>query len=287
MTILRSFLGLTVLVTVGCMPPQSASNMQSNNPLGPSFWVIPTPSDDDGLLGRTFGRPPDTALSLEEQSQPNPCAEKLAEARLVEMPNNYENAIDVKTVAGGGAMLGMFGFSADASMATHLLYKVKTQKKMSRLDTQEYVECCQTANCGWGYVSALIYGEGEYASGQQADVAAQGNYQIYSGGGSHSYKLLNKRNIKGYLAAVITAHNRSEAVQACASDQEWAGIECVKKGEIQEQQAKCRGNLGMMNMLQANQVDDGDEEAGANIEQIMKMMQQQACDWLDRHKQPR
>jgi hypothetical protein len=287
MSIHRPLLALAVLATASCMPPQSASNMQTNNPLGPSFWVIPTPSDDDGLLGRTFSRPPDTALSLEEQSQPNPCAEKLAEARIVDMTNSYENAIDVKTVAGGGAMLGMFGFSADASVATHLLYKVQTQRKQSRLDTHEYVECCQTANCGWGYVSALIYGEGEYASGQKADVAAQGNYQIYSGGGSHSYNLLNKRNIKGYLAAVITAHDRSQAVQACASDQEWAGIECVKKGEIQEQQSKCRGNLGMMNMLQAHQGDEDDEEAGASVEQLMKMMQQQACDWLDRHKQPR
>ncbi len=270
----------------GCMPPHSASDMQTNNPLGPSFWVIPTPSDDDGLLGRTFGRPPDTALSLEEQSKPNPCADKLAEARIVDMPNSYENAIDVKTTAGGGAMLGMFGFSADASMATHLLYKVKTQRKLARLDTQEYVACCQTEKCGWGYVSALIYGEGEYASGQHVDVSAQGNYQIYSGGGSHSFRLLNKRNIKGYLAAVITAHNRDEAVQACASDQEWSGIECVKKGEIQEQQAKCQGNFGMLNLLQNTTDDEMGKEAGNQTQVLMKMMQQQACDWLDKHKQP-
>ncbi len=279
--------GLALLVLSACMPPQSAADMQTNNPLGPSFWVIPTPSDDDGLLGRTFGRPPDTSLSLEEQSRPNPCADKLAAARSIEMPNSYENAIDVKTAAGGGAMLGLFGFSGDASAATHLLYKVKTQRKQSRLDTQEYMECCKTADCGWGYVSALIYGEGEYASGQQVDVAAQGNYQIYSGGASHSYRALNKRSIKGYLAAVITAHDRSQAVQACAPDQEWAGIECVKKGEIQQQQAKCRGEFGVMNMLQGAAGDDDKEAGGAQLQQVMQMMRDQACQWLDQHKQPR
>ncbi len=263
---------LVGVMASGCAPARSAADMQSDNPLGPSFWLIPTPSSDESLLGRSFHKPPDTALSLEEQSQPNPCGEFLAEATSSEMPNRYENAVDATTSAGGGGMLGLFGFSADASHATHLVYKVATKKKMTRMDTQEYVDCCKTKDCGWGYVSALIYGSGEYASATRTDVAAEGNYTVYSAGASHSYRAMNKRKISGYVAAVLTAHDRSKSVQACPPGHEWAKIECVEKGEIESQRAKCRGQRSSaLELLDVKEVDE--------------MVKKNACEWLTEHGQ--
>ena len=53
--------------TSGCGgPPGPANIMQKDNPLGPSFWIIPVPSDDESLLGRTFAAPPDPSKTLEE-----------------------------------------------------------------------------------------------------------------------------------------------------------------------------------------------------------------------------
>ncbi|MEZ4227476.1 MAG: hypothetical protein R3B13_41440 [Polyangiaceae bacterium] len=265
---------VVVSITLGgCAPARSASDMQSDNPLGPSFWLIPAPSTDDGLIGRRFRAPPDTALSLEEQSEANPCAEHLATAATAEMPNQYENAIDVKTTANAG-MLGLFGFSADASHATHLLYKVTTSEKLTRLDTAEYVACCKREECGWGYVSALIRGEGEYVSAQQTELSASGNYTVYSGGASHAFRALTRRRIHGYLAAVIVAHDRSQSVQACPPGHEWAKIECVEKGEIEAQRAKCSGKRSSaLELLDVREVDD--------------YVRTNACDWLDAHGQSR
>lgn len=266
-------LGFLVATGSACAPARSSADAQSDNPMGPSFWLIPVPSSDDSLLGRVFQKPPDTALSLEEQSQPNPCGDQLADVASAEMHNRYENAVDVSTRAGGSGLLGLFGFSADASHATHLVYKVSTQKKLGRIDTQAYVECCKAKDCGWGYVSSLIYGSGEYASATRTNVAAEGNYTVYSAGLSHSYSALNKRKVGGYVAAVLTAHDRSQSVQACPPGHEWAKIECVEKGEIESQRAKCQGQRSsVMELIDVKEVDQA--------------VKKNACSWLTEHGQP-
>jgi len=40
-------------------------------------------------------------------------------------------------------MLALYGFGAEVGKATHLLYKVDTSTKLSRIDTAEYQECCK------------------------------------------------------------------------------------------------------------------------------------------------
>jgi hypothetical protein len=267
---------VSLVGAAGCSP-RSPYDLQRDNPLGPSFWLNPAPSDDDGLLGRTFLKPPDTALTLEEQSRPNPCADKLLAAKLAEAPNKYENAIDVKSSASGGALLSLFGFSADFSSATHLVYKVNTQKKLTRLDTSEYETCCKTNQCGWGYVSSLIFGEGEYASAQETSASAGGSYTVVTLRGSTSFKILNKKDIKGFLAAVITAHDRSAAAQACSPDQEWLAVECVDKGVAARQRGWC--------------AEDGSKDPmwkdDPEMRRMEKEQQDRACRWLDDHKLPR
>lgn len=256
----------------------SAYDAQRDNPLGPSFWIVPTPSDDDGLLGRTFAKPPDTALTLEEQSSPNPCASKLAEKREAQMQNHYENAIDTKTSASAGGLLSLYGFSADAGTATHLVYKVSTTTKLTRLDTPEYQECCKEKGCGWGYVASLVRGEGEYAAATEASAQVSGNYSVITGGASRSFSVVHKKDIKGYLAAILVAHNRAEAAQACPPDRVWAKIECVPRELPGQQEQLCkRGNP---------QASDPMWKDNQQMLSLFKQQQESACNWVATHGGP-
>lgn len=256
----------------------SAYDAQRDNPLGPSFWIIPTPSDDDSLLGRTFAKPPDTALTLEEQSSPNPCAAKLAAVRESEMKNHYENAIDTKTSASASGLLSLYGFGADVGTATHLVYKVNTTKKVTRLDTSEYQECCKEKGCGWGYIASLVHGEGEYAAATEASAQVSGNYSVVSGSASRSFSVVHKKDIKGYIAAIIVAHNRSEAAQACSPDKVWAKIECVPKEMPGQQEEMCkRGNPQASNAMWKD---------NPQMLDLFKRQQDDACRWLANHGGP-
>ncbi len=261
------------------MPPQTGYDAQRDNPLGPSFWIVATPSNDDGLLGRTFARPPDAAFTLEEQSTPNPCGDKLLPRLVAQMPNHYENALATKETAHGGALLATYGFAADASHATHLLYKVTTSSKVTQLDTTEYQACCKERDCGWGYVQSLVLGEGEYAAGSEASAEVQGNYTVASGRAVRSFRVENKKAIKGYLAAVIVAHDRSQAVQACAAGYEWAAVECVPKGMLAEQEQLCRNGKP-----QASDPFWADNES---MLALFRREQVAACDWLAAHGGPK
>lgn len=267
------------LVAFGCVPPQTGYDVQGDNPLGPSFWIVATPGDDEGLLGRKLLRPPDSAFTLEEQSAPNPCASALLPPSRAQMPGHYENAVDTSMSARGSAVLASYGFGAQATGATHLLYKVSTSAKVTRLDTTEYEACCRQQDCGWGYVQSLVYGEGDYAAGSRSEAAARGNYTIASGGVEQSFRVSSKKSIRGYLAAVLVAHDRSQAVQACSAGKEWASFECLPKGALAESEKLCR---------------DGDPRVGDPFwadddDQLQRFRQEQlqACDFLSAHGGPR
>lgn len=246
--------------------------MQRDNPLGPSFWLVPAPSEDTGLLGRTFVRPPDATFSLEEQSQPNPCEAELRAPAPADMTNHYENAIDVSSSANGRALLGVYGFSGEAASASHLLYKVTTARKLTRLDTTGYVECCKTRACGWGYVSALVYGEGEYVSGRDGSASGSASYELVTAEGKTSYKALDRKQIRGWLAAVITAHDRSTAAHACGIDDVWASYECVPRDRIPQARNLC-----------ASDPNDPFWKDDPKMLYNLKERQETACRWLDDH----
>jgi hypothetical protein len=75
---------------------------------------------------------------------------------------------------------------------------------MARTDTNEYVACCREKGCGYGYVSALVYGDGEYATG--SDERVQGGVEIAFAGGEGRMRLslLHRRKVRGWLAALVT-----------------------------------------------------------------------------------
>lgn len=262
-----------VVLASACGEARSPYDVQKNNPLGPSFWLVPTPSEDTALLGRTFARPPDAAFSLEEQSQPNPCESELSAAAPADMSNHYENAIDVSASARGQALLGLYGFSGQAASGSHLLYKVTTAKKLTRLDTTAYVECCKTHACGWGYVSALVYGEGEYVSASHGSASGAASYQLVTVDGKTSYQALDKKQIRGWLAAVITAHDRNTVAHACPIDAVWAGYECVTRDMIPQARDLC-----------GSDANDPFWKDDPKMLHLLEERQQRACRWLDEHE---
>jgi hypothetical protein len=235
--------------------------------------LVAVPSENADLLGRVFVRPPDSSFTLEEQSAPNPCAEALSAAAPADMRNHYENAIDVSASAEGRALLGAYGFSGEAASASHLLYKITTAKKLTRLDTTPYVECCKTHECGWGYVSALVYGEGEYVSARSSRASGTAQYQLITAQGKASYEALDKKQIHGWLAAVLTAHDRKTAVHPCALDAEWAATECVPKEQIPF----------MRNMCASNDADRPFWKDSPDMQHQLRQQQADACRWLEEH----
>jgi hypothetical protein len=211
-------LGLTLLaatlVACGAPPtPRSASRSGGSagaSPLGPSYVLIPLPTEDDALLGRILPEMPTEGRSLEETARANPCLAKLSDAKATPLASSFEDAQELSFGAKAKALLGTFGFSGDAERATHFVYKLETSKRLARGDTAEYDACCKDKGCGYGYVSALIYGEGEYATGEESRTSAGVDVAMVSAGGSAKLKVLHRRKVKGFLAAVVTVTDRSK-----------------------------------------------------------------------------
>ncbi len=189
----------------GSVPvPRAAARGAEANPLGPSYVLVPLPTEDDALLGRILPGLPEPGRSLEETARANPCADKLSEAKQTPLASTFEDAQELAVGAKARATLGAFGFSGDVERATHFVYKLEAQKRAARSDTAEYDACCKEKGCGYGYVSALIYGEGEYATGEETTASASVEVAVAGGGGQARLKILHKRKVKGWIAAVVT-----------------------------------------------------------------------------------
>lgn len=206
-------------LVIGCGgPPALKSGGQDRagegNPLGPSYVLIPLPTEEASLLGRILPGVPEPGRSLEETARANPCAAKLNEPTTTPLANTFEDAQEVSASASAKAMLGAFGFSGDVNRATHFVYKLDTQKRTGMTDTAEYDACCKEKGCGYGYISALIYGEGEYSTGEETGGSGGVNVAaIGSASGAASLKILHKRKVKGWLAAVITVTDKKAGEQ--------------------------------------------------------------------------
>jgi hypothetical protein len=126
----------------------------------------------------------------------------------------YEDAQELAVGAKAGATLGLFGFSADVNHATHFLYKLTPVHKVLRADTTEYMTCCAEKGgnaCGYGYVQALVYGDGEYATGEET--AASGGVNVVSVGstsGNIALKVLHRKKVHGYFAIAVHPRDPSK-----------------------------------------------------------------------------
>jgi hypothetical protein len=194
-------------------PALSATAEQEASPLGPSYVLLPLPSEEETLLGRVLPELPQAGRSLEEISRPNPCAEALTGAKVTPLASTFVDAQEVSGNAQAKAMLGVFGFEGDASKASHFAYHLETTKRAALTDTTEYVKCCEENDgaCGVGFVSALVYGEGEYSTGEETSAQGAVTVPMAGAGGGVRLKVLHRRKVKGYLAALVTLTNKKSA----------------------------------------------------------------------------
>jgi hypothetical protein len=183
------------------------------SPLAPSCILIPRSVDDEALLGRVLLDVPENGRSLEEVSRPNDCGDKLGEKKEAPLVRSFE---DTEALAAGDkarAALRMFGLEEDAGAATHLYYKLDLERQVTRAATPEYLACCKDkGTCGYGFVSALAYGEGRYASA--VENSAEGSVDLPVAASARGFlkaNILHKRNVYGYVAAFVTV---ADGVQA-------------------------------------------------------------------------
>ena len=208
--------GIAALLATACggATPQprlgATSGEAQGSPLGPSYVLVPLPSEDESLLGRILHVTPEPGQSIEEISRPNPCAEFLGEAKTSPLANQYEDAQELAYGATAKATLGTFGFGADVKRASYFVYKLSTDRRIAQTDTTQYVACCKENDCGYGYVSALIHGEGQYSTATESAAEGGGNIGVASAEGYLNLKVINKRKVTGWLAALVTITDKSK-----------------------------------------------------------------------------
>jgi hypothetical protein len=173
--------------------------------------LLPLPSEDETLLGRVLAAPPEPGSALEDLARPNPCAEALEPRGETPLASVFEDASELSAGASVRAMLGAYGFGADADVATHFVYRLRVERKVQRADTTAYEECCRDQGCGYGFISALIYGRGLYATGEEVSASAEVDVAFASAQGTTRLKTLHRREVRGYLAAVIRVTDPARA----------------------------------------------------------------------------
>lgn len=207
---------LLSLLSTACgsvpQPRGSASSTAEGNPLGPSYVLLPLPSEDDSLLGRVLPQPPEPGRSLEETARANPCAEHLGERRETPLASRFSYAEELSGGARASALLGAFGFAADARRATHFVYSLSTDRRVGLVDTTAYAACCAEKGCGYGYVSALIHGQGSYSTGEEGRASASVDVPLVaSASGDVALSVLHEREVRGFVAALVTVTDPKEA----------------------------------------------------------------------------
>ena len=193
-------------------PLSPSARGERPSPLGSSWTLSPLPGDDDSLLGRVVDAVPGEGQSLDEVARPNPCADKLTPSRTLPSVATFEDAEELSFGAKGSAALGMFGFSGDAARATHFVYKLETDKRITSVDTAEYEACCRAKKgCGYGFVSALVYGTGEYATAEETSGSGGVSVAFAKAEGTAALKILHRRAVRGWVAAMIRVTDKDRA----------------------------------------------------------------------------
>ena len=192
------------------------------------------------MLGRVLAASPEPGRALEELTKPNPCAGQLSELRTSPLANTFEDVQKLAVGAQARAMLGTFGFHGDVQRASHFLYKLETSRRIARTDTAEYTECCRENDCGYGFVSALVYGDGEYATAEETSATGGADVAFASADGMLRARVLHRRKVHGFVAALVTVTDTRKGVAAgsfgpLGAIQEAAGIQEAELPETVKQ----------------------------------------------------
>jgi hypothetical protein len=203
---------LPFVMACGAVAPFHPLAPAASSALVPSSILIPRSVDDDALLGRVLLDVPESGRSLEEVSRPNDCGDKLGEKKEQPLVRTFEDTQELAPGAKARAALRMFGLEENAEAATHFYYKLDVERQVTRAATPEYLACCKDkGTCGYGFVSALAYGTGVYASAVENSVDGSAALPVEDARGFVKAKILQKRYVYGYVAAIVTT---AEGVQA-------------------------------------------------------------------------
>jgi hypothetical protein len=197
---------LSLATACGAAVPFHPGTPAGSSALGSSCILMPRSIEDDALLGRVLLDVPENGRSLDQVSRPNDCGDKLAPKKEDPFTRTFEDAQELAAGGKARAALGMFGLEEDAQAATHFYYKLDVERQVMRATTPEYVACCKDqGTCGYGFVSALAFGEGQYATA--VENSANGTFDIPVAASARAFvkaKILHKRNVYGYVAAFVT-----------------------------------------------------------------------------------
>ena len=172
-----------------------------------SFRMVSVPGEDTSVLGRILVAEPAAGSSFEAEARPNPCGKHLEQVSEHALVQEIHRAQELGVAVDAKATLQGFGFSAGVAEDTHLVFDLTTTKKLVRRDTMDYLTCCQQHDCGFGYVSTLVYGQGEYASGRATRVEGEADYLGLAGGGSKvNVAASERKQVQGWVLAVVTPH---------------------------------------------------------------------------------
>jgi len=178
----------------------------AGRPLVAARLLVPAPSDDETPLGRVVLAVPENGQALDDVLRPNDCADKLAPREEEVVSETFEDAQPLAVGGGDRAGLATFAFSADAAQATHIYYRIAAKRRVTRAGTEQYLACCkEKGSCGYGFVSELVYGTGEYATAAQSDLPGSVSLPVTDEPrGVIGARVLHKHHLRGYIAARVT-----------------------------------------------------------------------------------
>jgi hypothetical protein len=213
------FLGTLAATAIqcGCVKPAvfhpATPDPSAGSPLDRSSVLLPFPSEDETLLGRALVAPPERGQTLVEASRPNDCAERLTTRAEESVAGVIEDGQPLSKNGASNAALETFGFQADSRKATHFYYRVSIDKRVRRESTAEYEVCCkEKGTCGYGFVSALVHGAGQYATASESTSSESTSTIPVAGGadGVARAEILHQRAVHGFVAVVIAGSNPEE-----------------------------------------------------------------------------
>jgi hypothetical protein len=191
----RALLLTSVTVLLACGPPPEPRSVARpppslaarGRPLPPDLVLVAHPSSEPVLLGRVLRQPPGPGQPLDAAVAENPCQALLGEPYTSSPETTYEGAEELGPGAATTALLASFDLGASAERATHLRYTLEARRRADIVRTPEYDACCAEKGCGAAVVSAVVTGEGEYATVDEA-----------------TGTVLARRRVQGFALAVVS-----------------------------------------------------------------------------------
>lgn len=195
-------------------PAPPSLEVAAASPLGAGYVLLPKSNDDRSLIGKLVMETPEAGKSLEDVAKPNECAEKLGAPKEEPVVATFEDAQGLAAGNRKKAALKAFGLEDEDGSGTHFYYKLDVEKRSTVTVTPEYATCCKDkGTCGYGVITALGYGQGEFAVvGEES--AGRASIQIpvsQEERGFINARFLRKKYVYGYVAALVSVADPATA----------------------------------------------------------------------------